>query len=273
MIRGELTGALYADPRASDKFPCKPSQSAGRSGQDDVPTLRPPDKSGAPSGSSRSKEQSCGVFQRQDRLPPHLVVSRSTPPRTFGEYKRSRRSGSRSPRRSSSQRRRQRSNHSHTRQQRSETFDSRSRGQSDASRSRHKPSAYDRPPGPQGLDSLTRCMDVDIILPHLDIQLSTGNILSFVVHSSHHDWVPFFIANQSPFISIWTIDFSEQSPTNSAFFIPVDCQSIHKTGIHHQRAEVRIGSHSDLHLPRRRLRFGARCHLHWSTNLLSCAAF
>ena len=64
MIHGELTGGLYAYPHASDKLPHKSSQSAGRSGQDDVPTLRPLDKSGAPSGSSRSKEQSRGVSQR-----------------------------------------------------------------------------------------------------------------------------------------------------------------------------------------------------------------
>ena len=40
---------------------------------------------------------------------------------------------------------------------------------------------------------------------------------------------------------------------------PVDCQSIHQAGIHQQRTEVGIGSHLDLHLPRRRLQFGDRC--------------
>ena len=152
MIRGELTGALYVDTRASDKFPRKSSQSAGHSGQDDVQTLCPPDKTGAPSGSSLSKEQSLGVSRRQHRSPPHRVVSRSTPPRSFGEYKRSRCSGSRSPRISSSQHRRQRSHRRRARQQRSETFDCRSRGRSDAGRSRCEPSAYDRPPGPHGVD-------------------------------------------------------------------------------------------------------------------------
>ena len=121
-----------------------PSQSVGRSGQDDVPALRPPEKSGAPTGSSRSKEQSCGFSQRQDRSPPCRVVSRSTPRRTYGDYKRGRR----------------------------------------------EPSAYDSPPGPHGVDrrrQSLRCMDVHIILPHLDIQLSTGNILSFVAPSLGRD--------------------------------------------------------------------------------------
>ena len=152
MIRGELTGTLYADPRASDRFPCKASSSAGRSRQDDVPTLRSPDKSAAPSGSSRSKDQSLGVSQRQNSSPPCRVVSRSTPPRTFGEYKRSRRSGSRSPQRSSSRRGRQCSHRSRARPQCSETFDSKSRGRSDAGRSRREPSAYDRPHEPHGVD-------------------------------------------------------------------------------------------------------------------------
>ena len=78
MIRGELTGALYEDPLASDRFPRKTSSSAARSRQDDVPTLRPPNKSAAPSRSSRVKEQSRGVSQRQDCSPPRRVEVDST---------------------------------------------------------------------------------------------------------------------------------------------------------------------------------------------------
>ena len=52
MIHGELTGVLYADSRASDRFPRKASSSStGRRHREDAPTLRPPDKSGSPSGS------------------------------------------------------------------------------------------------------------------------------------------------------------------------------------------------------------------------------
>ena len=40
---------------------------------------------------------------------------------------------------------------------------------------------------------------------------------------------------------------------------PVDCQPVCSSGIHHQRTEVGVGSDSDLHLSRRRLRFGGRC--------------
>ena len=153
MIRGELTGALYADSRASDRFPRKASSSStGRRHREDAPTLRPPDKSAAPSGSSSVKGQSRSDVQRQDRSPPRRVVSRTPPPRSFGEYKQGRRSRSKSPHRSSSRRRRQRSHRSRARPRRSETHDSRSRGRSEAGRGHREPSAYDKPPGPHGIE-------------------------------------------------------------------------------------------------------------------------
>ena len=152
MVRGELTGALYADSRASNRFPRKASSSStGRRHREDAPTLRPPDKSGAPTGSSSVKRQSRSDAKRQDSSPPHRVVSRTPPPRSYGEYKEGRRSRSKSPQRSSC-RRRQRSHRSPARPRHSETHDSRSRGRSEAGRGHREPSAYDRPPGPHGVE-------------------------------------------------------------------------------------------------------------------------
>ena len=152
MIRGELTGALYADSRASDRFPRKASSSStGRRHHEDAPTLRPPDKSGAPTGSSSVKRQSRSDAKRQDSSPPRWVVSRTPPPRSYGAYKEGRRSRSKSPHRSS-RRRRQRSHRSCARPRCSETHDSRSRGRSEAGRGHREPSAYDKPPGPHGVE-------------------------------------------------------------------------------------------------------------------------
>ena len=88
MIRGELTGALYVDSRASDRFPRKTSSSStSRCHREDAPTLCPPDKSGAPSGSSSVKGQSRSDAKQQDSSPPRRVVSRTPPPWSYGEYK------------------------------------------------------------------------------------------------------------------------------------------------------------------------------------------
>ena len=153
MIHGELTGALYADSCASDRFPRKASSSStGHRHHEDAPTLHPPDKSAAPSGSSSVKGQSRSDVQRQDRSPPLRVVSRTPPPRSFGEYRQGRRSRSKSPHRSSSRRHRQRSHRSRARPRRSETHGSRSRGRSEAGRGHREPSAYDKPPGPHGIE-------------------------------------------------------------------------------------------------------------------------
>ena len=152
MIRGELTGALYADSRASDRFPRKASSSStGRRHREDAPTLRPPDKSGAPTGSSSVKRQSRSDAKRQDSSPPRRVVSRTPPPRSYGAYKEGCRSRSKSPH-CSSRRRRQRSHRSRARPRCSETHDSRSRGRSEAGRGHREPSAYDKPPGPHGVE-------------------------------------------------------------------------------------------------------------------------
>ena len=97
------------------------------------------------------KGQSRSDAKRQDSSPPRQVVSRTPPPRTYGEYKEGRRSRSKSPHRSS-RRRRQRSHRSRARLRRSETHDSRSCGRSEAGRGHREPSAYDKPPGPHGVE-------------------------------------------------------------------------------------------------------------------------
>ena len=97
------------------------------------------------------KGQSRSDAKRQDRSPPRRVVSRTPPPRSYGEYKEGRRSCSKSPH-CSSRRRRQRSHRCRARPRRSETHDSKSRGRSEAGRGHREPSAYDRPPGPHGIE-------------------------------------------------------------------------------------------------------------------------
>ena len=186
MVCGELTGALYKVNRASDKFQRQPSSSAGRSRVDDVPTLCSPICLGCHAVYLLRRNSLVVCFRGR----PLSTTSCCVEVYSTKDFWLSHRSGSRSPQRSSSRHRGQRSHRCCARQQRSEIFDSRPHGWLDAGRGRPEPSAYDRPPGPQGvnrLGSFLRCMVVDIILPHLGIQLSTGNILSFVVPSLGRD--------------------------------------------------------------------------------------
>ena len=188
MIRGELTGTLYAIPRASEVFPRTSSQSAGRSGQDDVPTLRPRDKSRAAHLVPRNslvvflsgRTALHHVLSCRGQLHPGLMV-------TISE------AVALDP------------NHLDVRPL--DGVDNILIGvvlginvlrlltadpvagwmEVEVVVSLRLMTGRLDPMVWRDVGSLPRCMDVDIILPHLDIQLSTGNILSFIVPSLGRD--------------------------------------------------------------------------------------